>query len=81
MVDFTRGNFWHYYCPRSKSRKEKFMTGKYFIAGQDMWLLCPKGMKLPKAVKDFAMLLAYYPRRAKNEAHFLRLMRGYKGKM
>lgn len=79
MVDFSRGNYWHYYRPRSKGKKEKFLLGSYFIVGRDMWLLCPKGVKLPKAVKDFALLLAYYPRRARDKAHYFRLLRKYNG--
>lgn len=81
LVDFTRLHYWHYYRPHSKGKKEKFLMGRYFVVESTMWLSCPKGQRLPNAVKHFAQFLSYDLHRAKDEAHFLRLLSSYKGKM
>lgn len=70
IVDFTHLYYWHYYRPHAGRQKERFLMGSYFIAGSTMWLVCPKGQRLPKAVKDFAKLLSYEPQRPKTTTNF-----------
>lgn len=81
LVDFSHNNFWYYNRPHVGRQKEKFLMGNYFISGTTMWFFVPKGQRLPKAVKDFAKLLNYDPLKARNKAHFLRLLSSYKSQM